>query len=95
MDYYGPTYTNYAAGLARAYSGDGYSDWYLPSIDELSKLYLNRVAIGGFTTNLYWSSSEAEFPNDYYSSRLINFIDGIVGETNKPAQLYIRAVRSF
>ena len=52
-----------AAGLARAYNGGGYTDWYLPSRDELDKLYLNRVAIGGFDTTTdpyYWSSSEEE-----------------------------------
>ena len=38
--------TNYAAGLARAYNGGGYTDWYLPSKNELNKLFLNRVAIG-------------------------------------------------
>ena len=54
----GGTATSYAAGLARAYSGGGYTDWYLPSKDELNKLYLNKVIIGGFADELYWSSSE-------------------------------------
>jgi hypothetical protein len=54
---------DYAAGLAREYNGGGYSDWYLPSKDELNKLYLNRVVIGGFDAapgHYYWSSSEFE-----------------------------------
>ena len=38
----GPTETSYAAGLARAYTGGGYTDWFLPSKDELNKMYLNR-----------------------------------------------------
>jgi hypothetical protein len=63
----GPTATAYAAGLARAYDGGGYSDWFLPSLDELNKLYINRAAIGGFFpadfifTSNYWSSSEDDF----------------------------------
>ena len=41
----------------------GYSDWYLPSQDELSMLYANQAMIGGFATewaagSVYWSSSE-------------------------------------
>ncbi|MFH1224133.1 MAG: DUF1566 domain-containing protein [Pseudomonadota bacterium] len=50
--------TDYAAGLARSHNGGGYHDWYLPSKDELNKLYLNRVKIGGFALDTYWSSSE-------------------------------------
>ena len=51
---------NYAAKFARDYTDGTYNDWYLPSIDELGKLYLNRVAIGGFSTQYYWSSTEVQ-----------------------------------
>ena len=51
------------AGTAARICGDlvlgGYSDWYLPSLDELSKLQTNRVAIGGFASTDYWSSTES------------------------------------
>lgn len=56
----GASLTNFAAGLASSYRGGGYTDWYLPSKDELNKLYLNRDIIGGFATSglaAYWSSS--------------------------------------
>ncbi len=37
---------------------NGFSDWYLPSIDELGKLYLKKNTIGGFISAYYWSSTE-------------------------------------
>jgi hypothetical protein len=41
---------------------NGYSDWHLPTKDELSLVYrnLNRKGVGGFFDSPYWSSS----PND-------------------------------
>ena len=57
--------STYAAGLCDAYTntetGTGvYSDWFLPSKDELAKLYLNRVKIGAFGDGyFFWSSSES------------------------------------
>jgi len=41
------------------------STWYLPSRDELNVMYSNRAAIGGFSTNWYWSSSEVIPINGY------------------------------
>ena len=63
----GATETSYAAGLARAYTGGGYIDWFLPSKDELNKMYLNKATINttaaansgsDFSANNYWSSTE-------------------------------------
>jgi len=44
---------NNAAQLCNDLVLNGYSDWYLPSLDELNKLYLNKNLIGGFTTVYY------------------------------------------
>jgi uncharacterized protein (TIGR02145 family) len=53
---------NIAAKVCRNLVINGYDDWYLPSKDELNKLYLNRIAIGGFAyiQPYYWSSSEID-----------------------------------
>jgi len=90
----GPTVTSYAAGLARASDGGGYTDWYLPSKDELSKLYLNRAAIGGFASTgfcYYWSSSEHGV-TDAWSQ---DFATGDQGFYNKEGTHRVRAVRAF
>ena len=83
--------TSYAAGLAQAYNGGGYSDWYLPSKDELNKLYLNRVAIGGFAAGDYWSSSEV----DAYNAWAQDFDNGYQGFNVENSNLRVRAVRAF
>jgi len=85
--------STYAAGLARAYTGGGYTDWYLPSRDELAKLYANRVAIGSFDTvaGRYWSSSEASVNQAWDQSFYFN--GG--GFSGKDLDRLVRAVRSF
>ena len=84
------------AGIAARLCGDlvqgGYSDWYLPSKDELEKLYLNRTAIGGFTINYYWSSSEFDANN----ARSMRFLNGTPSPYGyKTSTYYVRAIRSF
>ena len=70
----GGTETSYAAGLARAYTGGSYTDWFLPSKDELNHIYLikstiNTTAVAnggsnliiseeGYNTQYYWTSTE-------------------------------------
>ena len=49
---------SYAASVARNHTEGGYTDWYLPSKDELEKLRINKNAIGGFGGDWYYSSSE-------------------------------------
>ena len=69
----------------------GFSDWYLPSRDELEKLYINRASIGGFATGFYWTSSEANATNAWF----IFFNDGGTSNYIKNSTFYVRAVRSF
>ena len=87
--------TTYAAGLARAYNGGGYSDWFLPSKDELAKLYAMKVlGFGGFTDDIYWSSSEHELYTN--SAREQNFYNGNQNYGTKVSSYCrVRAVRAF
>ena len=94
----GATATSYAAGLARAYTGGGYTDWYLPSKDEIYKLYLLYTAIEGFVyisslLDGYWYWSSTEF--DDSSAWFQYFDDGFQAIAGKEAGLAVRAVRSF
>ncbi len=88
--------SSYAAGLARAYRGGGYSDWYLPSKDELNALWLNKSAIGGFPAGKfrYWSSSEqSTYPTT--DAWIQDLSDGGQVWFNKSEPYRVRAVRSF
>jgi hypothetical protein len=80
---------NYTVAVA----GITYNDWFLPSKDELNKLYLNRAAIGGFANNFYWSS--AEFLN--VSAWTQDFFNGYQGYgiNVKFGTYRVRAVRAF
>lgn len=70
----------------------GYSDWYLPSKDELNKLYLSKTAIGGFANADYRSSSEV---NNLYAWTQ-SFYTGDQNNSNfKDYQYRVRAIRSF
>ncbi len=101
--------TGSAAQLCDAYEAGGFTDWYLPAIDELNLMYnakynlnqsLSQIT-GGAPIDLnafrsYWSSSEC------YSSYgawgfLFNFdsvFDTYSGGT-KDINYYVRAVRAF
>jgi hypothetical protein len=87
---------SYAAKLCDDYTnadtGTGvYSDWYLPSKDELNMLYLNKTAMGWFTVENYWSSSEYDSGSAWGQS--LN--NGYQSYTDKVINLRVRAVRSF
>ncbi|MEI6346714.1 MAG: T9SS type A sorting domain-containing protein [Bacteroidota bacterium] len=87
---------NYAAKSCYDLIINGYSDWYLPSKDELYKLYLNKSLIGGFPTPLrmYWSSSESlDSPTNYAIT--VRFEDGNSFDDYKNDNLAVRPVRSF
>jgi hypothetical protein len=83
------------AGIAARLCGNlvqgGYSDWYLPSKDELNALYTNKVAIGGFANNTYWSSTES----GNFDAWTQVFVNGNQNYDDKGTAFYVRAIRSF
>jgi len=94
------TETSYAARLARAYTGGGYTDWFLPSKDELNLMYQNIGQgddlglgnVGNFADRYYWSSTEID--NDNAWSQY--FYYGNQHFTNKySTNVSVRAVRAF
>ena len=90
---------SYAAMLCFNLVIGAYSDWYLPSKDELNLMYQNigpgaaepLTNIGGFFSAYYWSSSETAFSNAWAK----NFIDDIPYNSNKSFTHAVRAVRAF
>jgi hypothetical protein len=82
-----------AASICENLISGGYTDWYLPSKDELDMMYMNLHVqnLGGFATYYYWSSSEID--NDY--AWFQNFLNGIQNFTNEAKFFYVRAVRAF
>lgn len=86
---------SYAAQLCNDYvnadTGTGvYSDWFLPSIDELTWVIVNKNAIGGFTDGHYWSSSEL---GDDRFAWTMKFANEYINKNNYYVR--VRAVRAF
>jgi hypothetical protein len=86
---------NYAARVCSDLILNGYDDWYLPSKSELDKLYTARIAIGGFTWDYYWSSTEINSTFAYSTSFKSDLIKGILMDSGKANLFRVRAVRNF
>ena len=90
---------NVAATSAAAYASDyavnGFTDWFLPSKDELNKMYTNLYLasppLGGFSGDAYWSSSE-HGADDAWDQ---HFGYGGQHYDSKDNTTYVRPVRAF
>ena len=75
----------------RASTVGGYTDWRLPTKEELMELYANRNLIGGFQNALYWSSSKSN--NSSYPYWCVHFSNGNLDYWSGANSFRIRAVR--
>jgi hypothetical protein len=73
---------------------NGYSDWYLPSIDELNLMYTNlrKNGFGGFSNYDYWSSTERSDNNAWGRGFSAS---GVQSSNGKISLFYVRAIREF
>ena len=88
--------TTCAGGAIQAasdYAGGAKTDWFLGSIGEMMLMYTNlrQAGVGGFSTDAYWSSSEADDGVAWCQV----FASGGQVDANKGTALYVRPVRAF
>jgi hypothetical protein len=88
-----------AAQLCTSLNTGGYTDWYLPSENELTQLYNNQTYVGNLSSSsAYWSSTEyadtrpVDSANDAF---YFIFPAGFISATYKLSTAYVRAIRSF
>jgi hypothetical protein len=88
-----------AADICANLTSGGYSDWFLPSNDELNLMYQNIGQgndlglgnVGGFANNDYWSSTEYSVSDGW----IYNFEYGYLNNIYKYDPYSVRAVRAF
>jgi hypothetical protein len=66
--------------------------WHLPTKTELELLFEQQTIIGGFSTSVYWSSTEIRGTNDAADQ---SFSAGAQSNNDKGNTLKVRAVRMF
>ncbi len=91
---------NYAAGIASNYTRDGFTDWFLPSKQELIRMFNNKNVINTGSTakggdNLvgnYWSSTEDNLSPTF---RAFVYWNNAMNRLNKDQSYKVRAIRVF
>ena len=81
----------------------GYSDWFLPSKEELNEMYLNLYiqGLGSFVVNSgigsarYWSSTQYNRNSAWTQQFYDTSTDGFQAENGKDNLGYVRAIREF
>ena len=82
---------NYCAGSVE----NGFTDWYLPSEDELKLIYtvLKPIGVGNFADDYYWSSTQTV--GNTNGAQHVSFVDGSVSFSTKSNLHRVRAAKNF
>ena len=80
-----------AAMACRNYPGGGKTDWFLPNLEEIMELFINRNIFGNFQNSEYWTS----FEEDTYTAFYHNFINGYQSNGSKSSPYLVRPIRAF
>ena len=85
--------TGYAASVCDSLLLNGYTDWFLPSKEELHLMYSNLklFGTGNFSNSAYWSSSEM---TSVFAWQVI-FTNGLTQGTSKNSFALVRPIRVF
>jgi hypothetical protein len=83
----------YAAVVCYNLVQNGYSDWFLPSREELRLMAVNlaNFGIGNFISTSYWSSTQSSTSGAY----TVTFPSGSTSNSSKDNSWRVRAVRKF
>jgi len=82
---------NIAARVCHDVNISGFTDWHLPSLNDLIELYKQKDLIGGFT-GIYWSS----FEFNWYGAWCIDFDKyGLSYAEMKQMEKNVRPIRMF
>ena len=84
-----------ATNICSNYRSGGYSDWRLPTKEDLNLLYKQKDTLGGFINYKYWSNEELPSKEDDDSAYYENFTNGTQGKAAQSDIYTVRAVRKF
>lgn len=79
------------AQLCNDFVHNGFSDWYMPSFDEVVLMYQNRDSLPGLGAGRYWSSTQV----NANIALILDFTNGQTFNMPPSSSRYVRAVRSF
>lgn len=70
---------SYATKNCRDLTTGGYTDWFLPSFDEMTKIFISRDITGGVPFTWCWTSSESPFTQQIWSIFVPSYVPGVSG----------------